>query len=54
MIQMQLKANAFGGTFAKPLSQNTRQCFAKEPPSQRTKTRQNERTNNIRKRRAKA
>jgi len=31
-------ANAFGGTFAKPLKPTRKPSFAKEPPSQRTKT----------------
>ena len=30
--------NAFGGTFAKPHKQKLKPSFAKEPPSQRTKT----------------
>lgn len=41
MIQTQCKANAFGGTFAKPLKPTHKPSFAKEPPSQRsTKNRQ--------------
>jgi hypothetical protein len=31
-------ANAFGGTFAKPHQPTLKPSFAKEPPSQRTKT----------------
>jgi hypothetical protein len=31
-------ANAFGGTFAKPHKPTLKPSFAKEPPSQRTKT----------------
>jgi hypothetical protein len=36
MIQTQCKANAFGGTFAKPLKPTHKPSFAKDPPSQRT------------------
>ena len=44
-LKIDYKANAFGGTFAKPHKPTLKPSFAKEPPSQRTKDRHEMTTN---------